>query len=102
MNAINMADVQEAVLSGVRKGQEAVVGTVQTCAEAARAVTPKMPVPSVPFADRLPSPEDVVARVYDLAEAMLASQRKFAEDLLKATTPLLPGRSGTSQEDTAA
>ena len=39
----------------------------------------------------LPKPEDVVASAYDFAEQLLASQRKFAEDVLKATSALLPG-----------
>ena len=31
----------------------------------------------------------------ELAERLLASQRKFAEDVLRATAPLLPGKGGT-------
>ena len=31
----------------------------------------------------------------ELAERLLASQRKFAGDVLRATTPLLPGTGGT-------
>ena len=31
----------------------------------------------------------------ELAERLLASQGKFAEDVLRATTPLLPGKGGT-------
>ena len=45
----------------------------------------------MPFADRLPKPEEVVASGYDFAEHLLALQRKFAEDLLEATVPLMPG-----------
>jgi hypothetical protein len=33
-----------------------------------------------------------VANAYDFAEQLLASQRKFAEDVLKATAPLMPGQ----------
>jgi hypothetical protein len=44
----------------------------------------------VPFADKLPRPQDLVAGAYDFAEQLLASQRTFAEDVLKATAPLLP------------
>jgi hypothetical protein len=36
-------------------------------------------------------PEQAVASAYDLAERLLANQRKFAEDLVKATAPLMPG-----------
>ena len=45
---------------------------------------PKPPSVGVPFADKLPGPEDAVATAYDFAEQLLASQRKFAEDLLRA------------------
>ncbi len=48
-----------------------------------------------PFADKLPKPEDVVANAYDFAEQLLASQRKFAEDVLKATAPLTPGKANS-------
>ena len=33
-----------------------------------------------------------MARAYEFGEQLLASQRKFAEDLLKAAAPLVPGR----------
>ena len=33
---------------------------------------------------------------YDFAEALLAGQRRFAEDVLKATAPLLPGKGKTA------
>ena len=51
---------------------------------------PKLPSVTVPFADRLPKPEEVVANGYDFAEHLLANQRKFAEDLLAVTEPLIP------------
>jgi hypothetical protein len=35
-----------------------------------------------------------VASAYDFAEQLLASQRQFAEGILKATSPLLPGAAG--------
>ena len=33
-----------------------------------------------------------MANAYDFAEQLLASQRKFAEEVLKATAPLTPGQ----------
>lgn len=99
MTAINVQDVQEGVLTGVRRGQEAVVGAVKTCVETVRAVTPKLPVPAVPFADRLPRLEGTVASAYDFAEALLASQRKFAGELLAA---LPHGAEDKGAEDKAA
>ena len=89
---------QEEFLAVTRKSQEAVIAVIRTLAETVRTVSPKLasvyepvtdnlpklPSISVPFADKLPEPEDAVARAYDFAEQLLASQRKFAEDLLKA------------------
>ena len=43
-------------------------------------------------------PEGAVASTYDFAEQLLASQQKFAEDLLKAAAPLMPGRAESAPE----
>jgi len=76
---------QEEFLAVIRKSQEAVTAVIRNLAETVRAADlPKPPSISVPFADKLPGPEDAVARTYDFAEQLLASQRTFAEDLLKA------------------
>ena len=77
------------VLSTIRKSQAAVVDAIETWASAAQSIKPDLPQVNVPFADKLPAPQDVVASAYDFAEQLLASQRKFAEDLLTATAPLL-------------
>ena len=63
---------------------KALVDTVQN-------ITPKIPSINVPFADQLPKPQDVVASSYDFAEQLLTSQRKFADEVVKATAALLPG-----------
>jgi len=48
---------------------------------------------SLPFADRLPNPSDVVASGYDFAEQILTNQRKFTGEVLEVASPLLPGES---------
>ena len=84
---------QEEFLAVIRKSQEAVIAVVTNLAETVRTANlPRPPSVSVPFADKLPRPEDAVARTYDFAEQLLASQRRFTEDLLRATAPLMPGR----------
>jgi len=97
-------DLPEEFLAATRKSQEAMIRAIRTWVETVKTVTPKLPsayapladrlpkLPSVtvPFADRLPKPEDVVASGYDFAEHLLANQRKFAEDLLAVTEPLIP------------
>ena len=82
---------QDEFLAVIRKSQEAVIAVVRNSAETVRTASPKLPSVSMPFADKLPEPEDAVARTYEIAEHLLASQRKFAEDLLKAAAPT-PGR----------
>jgi len=88
---------QEEFLAVIRKSQEAVIAMVRNLAETVTTANPelasvyapltdnlpKLPSGSVPFADTLPGPEDAVARAYEFGEQLLASQRKFAEDLLK-------------------
>ena len=83
---------QEEFLAITRKSQEAVIAVIRTLAEPVGTITPKLPSVSLPFADKLPGPGDAVDRTYDFAEELLASQRKFTEDLLRAMAPLMPGR----------
>jgi hypothetical protein len=86
---------QEEVLTATRKGQEAMMAAIKTWLETVRTAAPrlpsKLPQVSLPFADKLPTPQDAVANAYHLAEQLLASQRKFAEDLVKVTAPLRAG-----------
>ena len=93
---------QDEFLAMTRKSQEAVIAAIKTWVETVKTASPrlapltdklpKMPSFSVPLADRLPGREETVANAYRLAEQVLANQRKFAEDLLKLMTPLIPGR----------
>ena len=83
--------VQNEVLNTVSKSQEAVVDAIKTWVETVQSITPKIPAVDVPFADQLPKPEEVVASAYDFAEQLLASQRRFAEEVIKATSALTPG-----------
>jgi hypothetical protein len=92
----NTQEIQGEVLDAVRKGQEVVVDAIKQWADAVQAITPSIPVPSVPYADKLPRPEELVAGAYDFAEQLLASQRKFAENVLDAAKPLLPAKTGST------
>ena len=83
-------DLQEEFLSTIRKSQETVIDAVKTWVETVQSITPKVPSVQVPGADKLPKPEELVASAYDFAEQLLTSQRRFAEEVLKATTSLLP------------
>jgi hypothetical protein len=94
-------ELQDRYVFAVRKSQEITVDVIRTWVAAIQRVSPKVPAVKVPLADKLPKPQDVVARSYDFAEQLLASQRKFADEVLKATAPLLPG-SGQRDEKSAA
>jgi hypothetical protein len=87
-----MGQAQEEILNTVRESQAAVVEAIQAWASAVQSITPSLPDVNIPLADKMPKPQDLVAGAYDFAEQLLASQRKFAEDVMKATAPLLPGK----------
>ena len=85
-------DLQEAILSTTRKSQAVVVEAIQAWTGMVQSITPNLPELNMPFTDKLPQPHDLIGGAYDFAEQMLASQRKFAEDVLKAATPLTAGQ----------
>ena len=91
--------VQNEVLNTVSKSQEAVVDAIKTWVETVQSIAPKIPSVQVPGADKLPKPQEVVANVYDFAEQLLATQRKFAEEVVKATASLTPGAEGSKSDE---
>ena len=90
-------DLQNEVLNTVRKSQETVIEAIKTWVETVQSITPKVPAVDMPFAEKLPKPEEVVASAYDFAEQLLAGQRKFAEEVLKATSALTPGTESSTK-----
>jgi hypothetical protein len=90
-------DITGEVLNTIRKSQAAIVDAIERWATTVQAIRPELP--ELPFAEnlniagKLPKPEDLVRNAYNFAEELLASQRRFAEDVLKATAPLLPAGS---------
>ena len=89
-------EMQAQFLDSIRKSQEAVVDALRTWVETVHSMTPSLPVSTVPFADKLPKPSDLVADAFDFAGQLLAAQRKFAEDVLQATAPLFYGETAAS------
>ena len=92
-------ELQDQFLSTVRKSQEIALDAIKTVVDTVQSITPKIPSVGLPFAEKLPKPQDVVASGYDFAEQLLTSQRKFADEVVKATAPLLPGN-GAAQTTT--
>jgi hypothetical protein len=86
-------DLQDAFLSTVRESQEVALGAIRTWVDTVQSFTPAIPSIPMPLIDRLPKPHQVVENGYDFVEKLLASQRKFTVEALKAAAPLLPGDS---------
>jgi hypothetical protein len=103
MTETRIADrVQEEILKTVRTSQAAVVDALETWATTVQTFTSTLPEMQIPFADKLPKPQEFVASSYNFAEQLLASQRKFTEDVIKATAPMLPGKDETPARKTAS
>jgi hypothetical protein len=100
MTATVTGDVQEQVLGVVRKSQEMTLDAIKRVVETVNAAAERLP--ALPFADKLPSlpqlpgvsalptPETVVSSAFDFLGRLLAEQRKFSGELIKATTALRP------------
>src|SRR6266436_1200757 len=95
-NTSTQQELQDQFLAIVRKGQEIALDAIKSMVDTVATITPKIPTVDVPFADQLPKPQDVVASGYDFAQKLLTSQRKFADEVVKAAAPLLPG---TTKQD---
>jgi hypothetical protein len=80
MASIPGQDLQREFLALTRKGQDTVVRTVKTWVETVKTVTPK-----------LRTPEEALSGAFRMAERLLDTQRRLAEDLLKATVPMIKG-----------
>jgi hypothetical protein len=100
MASTSTQELQKQLLTIVRNSQKVARGAVTAWVETVQNVSAKLPSATVPLAGRLPKPHDVVTKGYDFAEQMLSSQRKFANEVLKATAPLRP-RLGRSEPKAA-
>ena len=90
-------EIQTEVIGVVRKSEEMLVDALKVWAEAVQSITPSIPMPNLPYTDKLPTPQEFVASTYDFAEQLLISQRKFAESLLETMKPLLGAGNGYSR-----
>jgi len=77
---------QEAALKTLRDSQQAIIDAVGAWAEAVERISP--PTPSLPLADQLPSPKELMETSFDFAEQLLKAQREFAENLIAAAAPV--------------
>jgi hypothetical protein len=94
-------ELQGEILKTVRKSQEFVVDAIQAWADAVQAIKLPLPDVNIPFTDKLPQPSELVAGTYDFMEQLLATQRKFAEDVLAVTAPLYTSEPAATAKKTA-
>lgn len=78
---------QEQTLAAVRQSQQFVVDAARTWAEAVEKAIPA--VPTMPFAEELPTPKQLIESSFTFAEQLLKAQREFAEQVLTAVSPPL-------------
>jgi hypothetical protein len=103
MTATTSEDVQQQVLTAVRKSQEITLDAVKRTVETVNATTAKLPaVPLVgklpqlrspsalPGTRALPAPEKIVSATFDFLDRLIAEQRKFTSELVRATASLRP------------
>jgi hypothetical protein len=98
-------DYQNEIVKAISKSQAAIVDAIEKWAATVQSMKPELPELNLPFADslsisdKLPKPEDLVKNAYDFAEQLLANQRKFAEDVLRAAAPLRGSANGGGTSD---
>ena len=100
MTATVTGDAQEQVLGVVRKSQEMTLEAIKQVVETVNAAAERLP--AVPFAGKLPflsrlpgvpalpAPEAAVSATFDFLDALLAEQRRFAQQLIRTTAALRP------------
>jgi hypothetical protein len=85
---------QEQTLNSIRQSQQAIVESVHAWAQAVEKAVPE--APSLPFADELPTPQQIVQTSFDFTEQLLKAQREFAENLIAAAGPVI-GKASTAK-----
>ena len=76
---------QEQILATIKQGQELALAGVELWASTIAPLTKGQQI-SVPF--ETPAPKDVVASSFGFAEQLLATQKKFAEQIVAASAPV--------------
>lgn len=80
--------VQEQVLTAIKVGQTAIVEGVRTLADTVGSITPDtLKAEAVPGLDSLPDPKELMDVGFGFAQALLNTQKEFAQNLLAAAAP---------------
>lgn len=79
--------VQDQVLSAIKMGQTAIVEGVRTWTDTVGSIAPEgLKIESVPGLDSLPDPKELMSVSFGFAEALLNTQKEFAQNLLAAAS----------------
>ena len=95
-------ELQDEVLNTIRKSQTAVIEAIQAWTSKVQSITPELPELNMPFSDKIPTPHELIVSAYDFAGQLLASQRKFAEEVLQAIAPLTAGQDNDAAKKNGA
>lgn len=91
--------IQEQVLGTLETGQQLVLDGLRTTRETLGGILPESIRPDkvkLPFADRLPTPEEAVETSFTFLEKLVASQHDFAKKVVSTTTSGPGSEAGTS------
>jgi hypothetical protein len=80
---------QDQVLDAIEKIQEPAVDAVRTVFETVEGALPEN-LPTVPFADYVPDPKELVELTFAFAQKVLDNQHDFAKAILEAVSPVVP------------
>ena len=64
-------EIQSDILEAIRKSQEAVVDAIKRWADTVQSIMPTIPTPNLPYSDKVPKPEDLMASAYNFTEELL-------------------------------
>jgi hypothetical protein len=92
------------VISGIKQAQDLTVNAVTTVTGLVGGFLPELP--SLPFATKLPQPEQVVKTYFSIAEDVLKTNKQYALSLVQAIQPvtakvLTPARKTTRSKASA-
>jgi hypothetical protein len=87
---MTMMTSHETMTDAARRGQEAFTGALQIWADSVQRFAPT--------SDKLRGAVEVVDKMYDFADHMLASQREFAKSLLAVTTSAATKAASAAQD----
>ena len=81
--------MQEQVLSALKVGQTAIVEGVRTWADTVGSITPEsLKTEAIPGLDSLPDPKELMDASFGFAQALLTTQKEFAQNLLAVAAPI--------------